>query len=227
MLGLSPSDGRIVLSFPKEDGNKLTSASIEYLCLNPAVHLNRIMDQVNKLLLTSGTLEPAGEFALLKSKDAGDGDGSPWRFNCGHVVGKANFKALCVGSTFDFRYEHRNNQSQLRKLALFTENVIRLQQKTLGGGSVLFLQSYAYQRTFKSFVEDHSDQCPLLSDINFTFWESQTTKNIFESYSRRINKERKGAALICVIGGKLSEGINFSDDLARTVMVAGLPYPST
>jgi len=37
-------------------------------------------------------------------------------------------------------------------------------------------------------------------------------------------KEGKSSILVCVIGGKLSEGINFSDNLARTVLVFGLPY---
>jgi len=57
------------------------------------------------------------------------------------------------------------------------------------------------------------------------FWESKDSNDVFAEYSKSI-KSGSSSVLVCVIGGKLSEGINFSDDLARTVIVFGLPFPN-
>jgi chromosome transmission fidelity protein 1 len=52
---------------------------------------------------------------------------------------------------------------------------------------------------------------------------SREEEDVLMRYSRDARSER-GALLCAVMGGRLSEGINFADGLARAVVVVGVPY---
>ena len=47
-----------------------------------------------------------------------------------------------------------------------------------------------------------------------------------EAYYRSIFEGKKsGAILMGVCRGRISEGLDFSDDAARCVIIVGIPYP--
>lgn len=55
----------------------------------------------------------------------------------------------------------------------------------------------------------------------------QSTDSILMAYSDAVQTGKgRGALLLAVINGTLSEGINFSDALGRGVAVVGLPFPN-
>jgi len=66
------------------------------------------------------------------------------------------------------------------------------------------------------------------SNITYILKEYQTAcLESSSSSSGDGGSDGAGGLLFCVFRGRFSEGINFSDDLCRAVVVVGVPYPNT
>lgn len=159
--------------------------------------------------------------------------------SCGHVIPPSNLLALplTTGPTalpFDFTFSSRANPRMIDELG----NALLALTLKIPDGLVVFFPSYAYlaqvvsrwQLSPPASPSPHQksiyDALALQKPI---FAESKATPvdELLHAYSHAIaSGHGRGALLLAVIGGSLSEGINFSDALGRGVVVVGLPFPN-
>lgn len=101
-------------------------------------------------------------------------------------------------------------------------------------GVVCFFPSYDFIDGFYKFISENNflDRLKLKKQV-FAENRRSSADSLLEKYSTAIKRlkagcgtTQNGALLLSVVGGKLSEGLNFSDDLGRCVIVVGLPFPN-
>lgn len=101
-------------------------------------------------------------------------------------------------------------------------------------GVVAFFPSYDYLSRVLGIWKSHTDPkgetiLRLIEKRKPVLYESRemtgSSDELLQNYASTI-ESGSGALLLSVVGGKLSEGINFSDRLGRGVLVIGLPFPN-
>ncbi|XP_014785658.1 ATP-dependent DNA helicase DDX11 [Octopus bimaculoides] len=159
------------------------------------------------------------------------GHGISW-----HVIPDNNLLTIALangpsGQEMDFTFKSRNNVQTLNELGHVVVNMCNV----IPCGIVCFFPSY----DFENHVYSHWTTSGVLKRISAKkkiFRETRKageSDQVLNSYAQCIQKCKysedakiTGAILFSVVGGKMSEGINFSDDLGRCVMLVGMPYPN-
>lgn len=200
---------------------------LNFWCLNPAVAFSDLSGKVRTIVLTSGTLSPMTSFSSeLDVKFS-------IQLEANHVINKSQVWVGTIGAgpkgrklcatfqhteTFDF-------QDELGALLLSI-------CQTVSHGVLCFLPSYKMLDKLRDRWM-HTGLWEKLERIKTVINEPKggdksDFDRLLQQYYDAIKckGEKDGALLIAVCRGKVSEGLDFSDDNARAVLTIGIPFPN-
>ncbi|KAG5537693.1 hypothetical protein RHGRI_024971 [Rhododendron griersonianum] len=231
-------DGRIIIS-RRSTGSGQEGGYLKYVMLTGEKIFSEILDKAHAVVLAGGTLQPIEEtrerlFPQLTPDQL-------HFFSCSHIVPPESILPVAVsrgpsGRCFDFSYSSRSSPEVVEELGLLLSNLVT----TVPEGIIVFFSSFDYEGQ----VYDAWKASGILSRISkkkHVFREPRRNTDVevvLKEYKTTIdavsNGDLKadptlhinGAILLAVVGGKISEGINFSDGMGRCIVMVGLPYPS-
>lgn len=235
------SEGRI---FSQRMPGPPPDIQLSYLLLSPTHAFSSVASSARAIILAGGTMSPFGDykdhlFPSLPSPKV-------TTLSCGHVIPPENLCVWTLASMkpdappFEFSFQRRGDREMINQLGLAIINACSI----VPDGVVVFFPSYGYldevvgawQQSPKGATAAQSIWARLESrKALFRETKGGSSDEVLSEYSAAILGDSstgksapasKGALLLSVVGGKMSEGINFSDRLGRCVMVVGLPYPN-
>lgn len=170
--------------------------------LNPKIFFEQFK-AVKSIIFAGGTMEPIDELkGVFNYREV---------VNFGYTSSERKFKAFLVDSIGNKEIEvKKTTREDLEMFKECKKMINDLVEEVLQGGTVIFLPSKYYLDIFKN-----------LFDNTNCFFEGV---HKFEEYV--LNVRRSKCILFAVIGGTYSEGVNFSDDLCRLLILIGIPYPN-
>ncbi|XP_020217515.1 Fanconi anemia group J protein homolog isoform X2 [Cajanus cajan] len=201
-------------------------------CLNPAVVFRDVADLSLSVILTSGTLSPMTSFSSelgvhfetsLEAPHVIDVDSQVWPAIIS--TGPGNYPLNASYKTADgYAFQDAVGKS--------LEEIFKIvpgQWSRLNAEKSLFVEPRAgsqddFELTIKGYYDSiHHGKRPALGGKKRI---KKSDLNHVHAVDSLQNSMKGGAALLGVCRGKVSEGIDFSDDNARVVIIVGIPFPN-
>ncbi|CAI5724717.1 unnamed protein product [Peronospora effusa] len=211
-------------------------------CLNAAVAFSDIANQAHSVILTSGTLSPMESFA-------GElGVNFSIRLEANHVVNMR--KQVFIGAVMhgpgnvDLQSTYNNQQDPRYQDSI--GHLLLQYSQVIPGGILMFFPSYSllnklttrwkktklwseieqYKIVYSEPRNAGKDFDALLEDYKNTITKCSVVVAAGDNRSVAPENQTTGAIFLAVYRGKVSEGIDFSNDNARAVLCVGIPFPS-
>ncbi|CAI2381893.1 unnamed protein product [Moneuplotes crassus] len=199
---------------------KKSNRKIGFWCFNPAVGFNKIMKlSPRSIILTSGTLNPMDEFAQELGTDFNI------RLENPHVIQKQQVQVSILkngpNTRFNFKYENRKSTEMMLDLL----NVITDICRVTPGGVLVFFPSYQLMKSVIKICEEQKIDKKIEKYKSFYEEPRQSAHYPYVISAYYNDVYSKGSLMFGVCRGKIAEGLDFSDDAARAVIVVGVPYP--
>jgi chromosome transmission fidelity protein 1 len=248
---LNPStSGRFIYT---RDSSTL-DVKLDYMLLDPTPQFREIVDSARSVILAGGTMSPMGDYArhlfgyLPEDRLATLSCEHivPKSSLAVYTIGKASVggrqQEMC------FTHERRNTTGMIVAAGITLLETARV----VPDGVVAFFPSYDYLSkclsvwhkelvpngspnqtiwqalsAVKPVFTESSSKASSIKSVDGTVSQPNTLADTLASFTNAINSPptpHRGALLLAVTSGSLSEGINFSDSLGRCVLLFGLPF---
>ncbi|XP_023372406.1 Fanconi anemia group J protein [Otolemur garnettii] len=211
----------------KRSRQKTAVHVLNFWCLNPAVAFSDINGKVRTIVLTSGTLSP------MKSFSSELGVTFTIQLEANHVIKNSQVWVGTIGSGPKGRnlcatFQHTETFEFQDEVGALLLSVCQ----TVSQGILCFLPSYKLLEKLKerwlSTGLWHNLELVKTVIVEPQGGEKTNFDELLQLYydAIKFKGEKDGALLVAVCRGKVSEGLDFSDDNARAVITIGIPFPN-
>lgn len=194
-----------------------------FTCLDASLAIQPVFERFSSVIITSGTISPLDMYPKMLKFETVVQESYPM------TLTRQCFLPLVITRGSDqiaisSRFEVRNDPSVVRNYG----SILIDYAKCIPDGIVAFFPSYLYMESIVSAWHDMG----ILEEVwkyKLVFIETPDapeTSVALENYRRACDNGR-GAILLSVARGKVSEGIDFDHNYGRAVIMFGVPYQYT
>lgn len=213
----------LILEPFESDTAEVPNPVLHFTCLDAAIAIKPVFDRFSSVIITSGTISPLEMYPKML------GFTTVVQESYSMTLARRSFLPMIVTRGSDqvaisSGFQVRNEPSVVRNYG----NLLTEFSKLTPDGMVVFFPSYLYMESIISMWQGMGilDEVWKYKLILVETPDAQETSLALETY-RTACCNGRGAILLCVARGKVSEGIDFDHQYGRTVLCIGVPFQYT